>query len=160
MMIFFNLSIYLGDINMYNLLAVIASSLCAVMLVQLWWITPFSFREKFYYTGLTTTSLMFVWLIALLPNGILPVWVVVTFAVLTASLIVACFLFFAGTAKYEKERILKAVLDASGVDYITEDLNFMRQFDRSLGQKKPKYKKFKKTERRLFRKFWCNENIV
>ena len=157
MMIFL---IYLGDINMYNLLAVIASSLCAVMLVQLWWITPFSFREKFYYTGITATTLMFVWLIALLPNGILPVWVVVTFAVLTASLIVACFLFFAGTAKYEKERILKAALDASGVDYITEDLGFMRQFDRSLGQKKPKYKKFKKTERRLFRKFWCNENIV
>ena len=103
---------------------------------------------------------MFVWLIAALPKGILPVWVVITFAVLTSTLIVACFIFFAGTAKYEKERILKAALDASGVDYITEDLNFMRQFDRSLGQKKPKYKKFKKTERRLFRKFWCNENIV
>lgn len=157
MMIFL---IYLGDINMYNLLAVIASSLCAVMLVQLWWITPFSFREKFYYTGITATTLMFVWLIALLPNGILPMWVVIVFAVLTSTLIVACFIFFAGTAKYEKERILKAALDASGVDYITEDLNFMRQFDRSLDQKKPKYKKFKKTERRLFRKFWCNENIV
>lgn len=144
----------------YNLLATIASSLCAVMLVQLWWITPFSFREKFYYTGITVTSLMFVWLIAVLPKGILPMWVVITFAVLTASLIVACFLFFAGTAKYEKERIMQAALDASGVDYITEDLGFMRQFDRSLGLKKPKYKKFKNTERRLLRKFWKNENIV
>lgn len=144
----------------YNLLATIASSLCAVMLVQLWWITPFTFREKFYYTGITVTSLMFVWLIALLPKGILPMWVVIVFAVLTSTLIVACFIFFAGTAKYEKERILKAALDASGVDYITEDLSFMRQFDRSLGLKKPKYKKFKKTERRLLRKFWKNENIV
>lgn len=143
----------------YNLLTTIASSLCAVMLVQLWWITPFSFREKFYYTGITVTSLMFVWLIALLPKGILPMWVVITFAVLTSTLIVACFIFFAGTAKYEKERILQAALDASGVDYITEDLSFMRQFDRSLGLKKPKYKKFKKTERRLLRKFWKNENI-
>jgi hypothetical protein len=153
---------YLGDINMYgtyNLLATIASSLCAVMLVQLWWITPFSFREKFYYTGLTIASLMFIWLIAFLPKGMIPTWAVVLFAVLTSSLIVACFLFFAGTAKYEKERIMRAALDASGVDYITEDLNFMRQFDRTLG-KKVKPKKFKKTERRLFRKFWCNENIV
>lgn len=129
--------------GIYNLLAVIASSLCVVMMIQLWWITPFSFREKFYYTGLTTVSMMVVWLIAALPKGILPLWVVIVFAVLTATLIVACFIFFAGTAKYEKERIKHAALEASGVDYITEDLNFMRQFDRSLGQK---------TERRY--KFW------